>query len=291
MRACTIDGVPRRAEEATISVMGHGLLYGDGVFEGLRFYAHRSFRVDQHLDRLRDSAIAIGLELPMSKADMKQAIERTIKASGLSDGYIRLVVTRGEGSLGLDPASCIQARTIIIADELAMVSPESRQRGVNVIIASTRRLNADQLDPRVKTLNYLNQISAKQEASAAGADEAILLNQAGRVAEGTADNIFIVKNSHLLTPPTSEGPLDGITRSVIIEIAAGLGIVCEQALLSVYDLYTADECFLTGTGAELIPVASVAGRQLPPKRDIFRRLETAFAQLIHDNRIEPAIDL
>ena len=289
MRACTIDGIPRRTEDATISVMDHGLLYGDGVFEGIRFYAQQSFRVEQHLDRLRDSAMAIGLELPMSKADMKQAIERTIRASGLSDGYIRLVVTRGEGSLGLDPASCKKARTIIIADELAMVSAQSRQRGVNVIIASTRRLNADQLDPRIKTLNYLNQIFAKQEANAAGADEAILLNQTGRVAEGTADNIFIVKNSRLLTPPTSEGALDGITRSVIIEIAADLGIVCEQALLSVYDLYTADECFLTGTGAELIPVATVSGRQLPSQRDVFHRLESAFTQLVQGDSIETAI--
>jgi branched-chain amino acid aminotransferase len=184
----------------------------------------------------------------------------------------------------LDPRKCSQPRTIVIVDELTMISPETRRQGVKMIVASTRRLSPDQLDPRIKTLNYLNQITAKQEASAAGADEAVLLNQAGRVAEGTADNIFIVKNGRLLTPPASEGALEGITRSVIIELAANLGIAFEECLLSVYDLFTSDECFLTGTGAELIPVASISGRHLPAERSIFCQLEAAFQELIYNGQ-------
>ncbi|HJL60442.1 MAG TPA: branched-chain-amino-acid transaminase [Pseudomonadales bacterium] len=286
MYACSINGLMCSAEDATLSVADHGLLYGDGVFEGLRFYQKQVFRLYQHLVRLQDSAKAINLELPISTDEIVRSIKEVIEASGLSDGYIRLLVTRGEGAMGLDPGNCVNPKAIIIVDELAMVAPKARLHGVNVIIASIRRLSVDQLDPRIKSLNYLNQILAKQEANIAGADEAILLNQSGRIAEGTADNVFVVRDNQLLTPPVSEGALDGVTRSVVMDLARGLGIHCSEALLASYDLFTADECFLTGTGAELIPVASISGRELPPERPVYSRLAGAFRNLVYNPEIE-----
>jgi branched-chain amino acid aminotransferase len=256
--------------------MDHGLLYGDGVFEGLRFYSGNIFRCEDHLTRLQDSAAAIGLSLPMSLAEMNHAMLQTIETSAQSDGYIRLIVTRGEGPLGIDSTQCVEPRTIVIVDQLALVAKNIVQRGVKVIIAATRRLNPDQLDPRIKSLNYLNQIMARREATAAGADEAIMLNQWGRVAEGSADNIFVIKDGKLKTPPISEGALDGITRRVILEIAQRDAIPTLECPLTPLDLQTADECFLTGTGAELLPVAMVGSQQLPAQRSLFDRLQTAF---------------
>ncbi len=279
MLACSIDGQPCAAAAAMIPVDDHGFLYGDGVFEGLRFYDHCIFRLDAHLDRIEDSARALAIRLPMDRAALARNVQATIAAAGVANGYVRLIVTRGSGPMGIDPSTCTHPRTIVIVDELVMVAPEKRKAGVAVIIASTRRLAPDQLDARIKSLNYLNQIMARLEARAAGADEAIILNTEGRVAEGSADNVFIVRHGTILTPPTTDGALQGITRGAIMDVAARLGIPCREQSLMPFDLYTADECFLTGTGAELIPVASIVGRPIGTG-PLFSRIATGFAELI-----------
>ena len=266
MYACAIDGELIDKANAKISVMDHGFLYGDGVFEGLRFYQHVVFSLEEHLDRLFDSAKAISLTVPQSSKDIATSIYEAILASGLQDGYIRLIVTRGDGPLGIDPASCCSPKVIIIVDQLNMISSEARDKGARLIIASVRRLAADQVDPRIKSLNYMNQLMARLEANAVGADEAVMLNTDGRVAEGTADNIFIVKDGRLKTPPVWEGSLAGITRACIIKAAQNTGIPVDVEPLTQYDLFCADECFLTGTGAELIPVREISGRFLTEVR-------------------------
>ncbi len=259
---CWLNGRILPAAEATLSVFDHGLLYGDGVFEGIRFYARRPFRLKAHLERLYLSARAIALTVPYEMAALTAAVAATVAAAPEEDGYLRLVVTRGVGPLGIDPRGCREPALFILADRLRMVPEAARAQGARVIIAATRRLPPDGLDPRIKSLNYLNHILARMEANHAGADEAILLNGAGRVAEGTADNVFIVKGGRLLTPPPVEGALAGITREVVLELAVEAGIPAAEMPLAPYDLYTADECFLTGTGAELIPVAEVDGRRM-----------------------------
>ena len=269
------------SEQACIPLTDHGLLYGDGVFEGIRFYHGRALRLAQHVERLYRSARALCLTIPCNEHEITAAIEETIAAYGDPDGYLRMVVTRGAGKLGLNPKSCPQPNLFIIADELAMVSADIRARGARVIISATRRLPPDGLDPRIKSLNYLNHIMARIEAANAGADEAILLNAQGRVTEGTADNVFIVRAGALYTPPASDGALQGITRALVIELADELGIACEEASLSAYDLYTADECFLTGTGAELIPVREVDGRAfMSSPGPVFARVQLAFHALV-----------
>ncbi len=259
---CWLNGEIMPVTQARIPVLDHGLLYGDGVFEGIRFYRGRAFRLQEHLHRLSDSAAAIGLPLPLDQEALAAAVADLIEAFAVPEGYLRLVVTRGEGPLGLDPTPCKRGNVFIIAAQMALVDAEKCRRGIRVIIAATRRLPVDGLDPRIKSLNYLNHILARMEAGNAGAQEAILLNARGHVCEGSADNVFIVRNGALLTPPVSDGVLDGITRRVIIELAAQAGIVCREQTLAPYDLYTADECFLTGTGAELIPVREIDGRLL-----------------------------
>lgn len=259
---CWLNGRLVPPNEARISVFDHGLLYGDGVFEGIRFYRRRPFKLEAHLDRLLDSARAIALNLPWGRADLAAAVAETVAAYDGEDGYLRLVATRGEGALGIDPRNCANPSLFVIADRLSMVARETRERGARLIIASTRRLPPDGLDPRIKSLNYLNHILARIEANQAGADEALLLNAAGRVAEGTADNVFVVRGGCLLTPPPVEGALAGITRETVLELARDAGIEAAEVPLAPYDLYTADECFLTGTGAELIPVAQVDGRRM-----------------------------
>lgn len=278
---CWFNGELMPASQARVSVFDHGLLYGDGVFEGIRFYAGNAFRLHAHLERLRLSARAIALEIPYGLEQMTKAVEDTIAAAPESNGYLRMVVTRGAGPLGIDPARCHSPQVFIIADALHMVSDRVRTQGAKVIIAATRRLGADGLDPRIKSLNYLNHILARMEATHAGADEAILLNSAGRIAEGSADNIFIVKHGELLTPPVIEGALDGITRQVVLELAEKLGIKTRETPLAPYDLFTADECFLTGTGAELIPVGQVDGRPIPEcPGAIYQRVAAAFKKLV-----------
>lgn len=290
---CWLNGKLVPASQARISVLDHGLLYGDGVFEGIRFYNGRAFRLSRHLDRLYCSAAAIRLSIPYDAGAMDMAVNDTIAAFGAPEGYLRLVITRGEGKLGLDPDTCHRPNVFIIADQLAMVSETVCRNGARVIIASTRRLGADGLDPRIKSLNYLNHILARMEATNAGADEAILLNASGHVAEGTADNVFIVRHGKLLTPRPTDGALEGITRNVIQELALELGMGFAETPLGPYDLYTANECFLTGTGAELIPVREVDGRPLKAcPGPVFSTLLAGFRALIgRETRLRPAVAL
>ena len=281
MQTYSIDGQLCKAETATIPVTDHGFLYGDGVFEGLRFYGKRVLKLGAHLDRLVESATALNMTLPKPLDEIRRAIMEAVNTSQFENGYIRLIVTRGIGPLGIDPRQCKDGRLVIIVDQLSMVSDKVRAQGASLIIASTRRLAADQMDSRIKSLNYLNQIMARIEANAAGADEAVVLNQSGFVAEGTADNIFIVKESVLSTPLFTDGALDGITRGIVMELAKNLDIEVRERSLTPFDLYTADECFLTGTGVELIPVRDIAGRTLPePSGPMFNRIEKAFQEAL-----------
>lgn len=281
---CWQHGKVIDAAAATISVLDHGVLYGDGVFEGIRFYRRTPFRLDAHLQRLIDSARAIGLVVPMTLRELHEAIHELIAAFGDDNGYLRLVVTRGSGPLGLDPSRCEHPQIFIVASGLQLISPERWRAGAKVIIASTRRLSADGLDPRIKSLNYLNHILARMEANHVGADEAILLNREGRVAEGSADNVFVVKNNILLTPPVTEGALDGITRGVVLEIARKLNITAREIPIAPYDLYTADECFLTGTGAELIPVREIDGRAVTQcPGPVFSQINAAFQRAVNES--------
>ncbi len=278
---CWIDGKIVALDQATIPVTDHGLLYGDGIFEGIRFYRRKPFLLGEHLDRLRRSARAIALEYPWQDDALASIIEQLVARFHQPDGYIRLLITRGSGPLGINPASCDAPRLIVIADSLEMVSATHRRKGVKLITAATRRLPPNGLDPRIKSLNYLNHILARIEANAAGADEAILLNGEGHVAEGTADNIFIARDGLLLTPPPTDGALDGVTRRVVMRLAAGNGIDVKEATLASYDLYTADECFLTGTGAELIPVREINGRELPAcPGPLFQNCQRLFEEFI-----------
>ena len=254
---CWIDQTIKPAHEATISVFDHGLLYGDGIFEGLRFYQGKTFMLEAHLQRLQSSAEAIGLVLPYSLQQIAQAIEQLIDAYSSDSGYLRLVVTRGIGNLGLDPQKCSQPSLFIIADQIAVMDVSEQGQGVSLHVAHTRRTPARCLDPKIKSLNYLNNILARIEANRAGMDEALMLNLEGNVSEGSVDNIFIVSDGELLTPPLEDGMLEGVTRAVIIDVASRAGIACRETSLRVNDLQRAQECFLTGTGAELIPVRQI----------------------------------
>ncbi|MGV6858794.1 MAG: branched-chain-amino-acid transaminase [bacterium] len=280
---CWINGKVIAPSEAKVSVFDHGFLYGDGVFEGLRFYGGKVFRLPRHLERLRRSAIALNLTVPMDDARLTGAVQALIDASPLDSGYLRLIVTRGTGELGIDPATCEEGSLIIIADELKMVPDEEREKGIKVVISSTRRQPPDRIDSRIKSLNYLTSILARMEANLAGASEAIMLNDRGFVAEGSADNVFIASGGELLTPPLNDGALGGITRATVLELADQLGIVAKEVSLTAYDLYNADECFLTGTGARLIPVREIDGRSLKQcPGTMYAALSTAFASLIED---------
>ena len=277
-----IDGRLYSRDEARISVFDHGLLYGDGIFEGIRIYNRRIFRLEAHLERLLASARAIGLALPLGHEALADAVRETEAANRQENGYIRLLVTRGDGPLGLDPTTCAHPRVIIIVADLAVYPPELYTTGIRVITASTRQVPAASVDPRVKSLNYLKNVLARLEAHAAGAAEALMLNAEGFVAECTADNIFAVHGDRLLTPPATEGALDGITRAAVRELtsAEGLGW-CEQRL-GRYDLFVADECFLSGTGAELVPVVTLDGRTIGDGTPgaVTRRLATRFRALV-----------
>jgi len=254
---CWINQVIKPAHETAISVFDHGLLYGDGVFEGLRFYQGKTFMLEAHLQRLVQSAQAISLELPYSLEQIAAAIVQLIARYPDDAGYLRLVVTRGQGSLGIDPRKCASPNLFIIADELTVMDVNDINHGVSLHVAKTRRSPVECLDPQIKSLNYLNNILARIEANRAGMDEALMLNLDGYVSEGSVDNVFVLRSGSLQTPPLSDGLLAGITRAVVIEVARGIGIPCEEASLTVRDLQRADECFLTGTGAELIPVRQI----------------------------------
>lgn len=270
-------------ERAVISVYDHGLLYGDGIFEGIRVYGGKVFRLQEHVERLYESARAIRLVIPISETEMVDAVENTVAANSLpnGDGYVRLVVTRGAGSLGLDIRRTSNPQVIIIADTISLYPEELYEKGMSIITASTIRNHPNALSPRIKSLNYLNNILAKIEGTDAGAPEALMLNHKGDVAECTGDNIFLVKRGRLLTPPIDSGILEGITRNVVMELAIDAGILVEQIALQRHDVYTADECFLTGTAAEVIAVVSVDGRKIgdgipgPITRDLRMRFQEA----------------
>ncbi len=247
-------------EEAKVSVFDHGLLYGDGVFEGIRAYNGKIFTLQEHLDRLYASASAISLTIPISKAEMGDAIKNTMAANNLTDSYIRLVVTRGVGKLGLDPNKCAKPQIIIITDTIELYSKALYEKGLDIVTVTTIRNHFSALDPKIKSLNYLNNILAKIESIRAGAGEALMLNKDGYVAECAGDNIFIVKDNALITPPASAGILIGITRNLVMKLATDMGIAVKEELMSRCDLYVADECFLTGTAAEIIPVVTIDGR-------------------------------
>lgn len=257
-----IGGTLYDKDEAKISVYDHGLLYGDGVFEGIRSYGGKVFRLQQHLDRLWESAKAIWLTIPMTKAEMAKAVEDTLKVNGIQDGYIRLVVTRGAGTLGLDPNRCSDPQVIIITDRIALYPEELYQKGLEIITVSTVRNHPAALSPRIKSLNYLNNILAKIEGLQAGCIEALLLNHKGEVAECTGDNIFLVRKGKLLTPPCDAGILEGVTRDAVIDLAREAGIEVLEIALTKHDVYIADECFLTGTAAEVVPVVKVDSRSI-----------------------------
>ncbi len=255
-----IDGKFYSEANAKISVFDHGLLYGDGIFEGIRFYNGRVFRLEEHLERLWDSARSICLEIPMTHEEMTEAVLETIRQNHLHDGYIRLLVTRGIGNLGLNPEQCKSPSVIIIAATIALYHEDFYRKGLSIVTCATRRSNPASLNPAVKSLNYLNNVMARIEANLAGADEALMLNDAGNVAECTADNVFIIKRDQIFTPPITAGALRGITRSIVLEIAAECGLSVAEADFTRHDVFVADECFLTGTAAEIVPVVKADGR-------------------------------
>ncbi len=248
--------------EAKISVFDHGLLYGDGIFEGIRSYNGRIFELEAHVDRLYDSAKAIALEIPMTRAEMMQAVALACRENGTTDGYIRLVVTRGVGTLGLNPYLCKTPQVIIIAADIQLYPKELYQKGLAIVTVGTIRNLSEAVNPRIKSLNYLNNILAKIEAINAGCMEAVMLNAQGAVAEATGDNIFAVRGNVLRTPPVNEGILEGITRDMVIRLAREAGYTVREERMSRYDLYTADEVFLTGTAAEVIGVVNIDRRQI-----------------------------
>lgn len=257
-----IDGEFFEEANARISVFDHGLLYGDGVFEGIRFYNRRVFRLEEHMRRLYDSARSILLKIPVSVEEMTEAVLETCRRNELDDGYIRLVITRGTGPLGLSPYKCPKASIIIIACGIQLYPEEAYQNGLKMASCATRRPTHDTLSPQVKSLNYLNNVMAKVEALQAGAEEGLMLNERGLVAECTGDNIFIIREGTILTPPISAGALDGITRKAVFDIAAKLGVPMREAEISRHDIYTADECFLTGTAAEVIAATRLDQREI-----------------------------
>jgi branched-chain amino acid aminotransferase len=283
-----IDGKFYSQANAKISVFDHGLLYGDGIFEGIRFYNGRVFRLEEHLDRLWDSARSICLEVPMSKREMTEALLETVRQNDLRDGYIRLLVTRGVGNLGLNPAQCERPSVIIIATTIALYPESLYQKGLTVVTVATRRTNPAALNPAVKSLNYLNNVMARIEANLAGADEALMLNDAGNVAECTADNVFVVKRGQIFTPPITAGALRGITRSVVFEIAAELTVKITEADITRHDVFIADECFLTGTAAEIIPVIKADGRPIGNGKPgpITARMIARFRELTRESGTE-----
>jgi branched-chain amino acid aminotransferase len=255
-----IDGKFYNERDAKISVFDHGFLYGDGVFEGIRAYNGRVFKLKEHIDRLFYSAKAILLDIPLSREELCRAVLEACRANKIRDGYIRLVVTRGVGTLGLNPKSCKMPSTVIIAGKIQVYPPEVYARGIDIVTVPTIRNLHSALNPAIKSLNYLNNILAKIEANNAGCENGLLLNAEGFVSECTVDNVFIIKSGEVFTPPLSAGALYGITRQTVMQLALQIGLKVSEPNLTRYDLYNADECFLTGTGAEIMPVIKIDGR-------------------------------
>ncbi len=258
----SINGKLVPAAEATVSVFDHGLLYGDGVFEGMRIYSGKVFRLKEHIERLYESARAICLEIPIDLEQMIAATNETVAANDLQDGYVRLIVTRGAGTLGLGPDRCDNPQVIIIADTISLYPQEYYEKGLDIITSSVIRNHPAALSPRIKSLNYLNNIMAKLEGMQAGCVEALMLNHKGEVAECTGDNIFVVKKGELYTPPLEAGILAGITRDVVLELATEAGIPTHETPMTKHDIYVADECFLTGSAAEVISVVKLDNRPI-----------------------------
>ncbi|MEE8580026.1 MAG: branched-chain-amino-acid transaminase [Myxococcota bacterium] len=277
-----IDGQVVGASDARIPVTDHGLLYGDGLFEGLRVAGRGVFRLADHLDRLASGARAIGLALPGGKAKLATVVLETARAYDREQAYLRLIVTRGDGALGVDPVSCKEPRLICIAGRIELFPAEKRERGLDLVTASQRRPAADMLDPRIKSLNYMPSVLAKREARLRGADDALLLNATGHVAEASVANLFAVKDGTLVTPPVTDGALSGITRASVLEIAASEGIAAREQSLCRFDLFDADEVFLTGTGAGIVPVASLDGAPIGAgaERPITTHIRTAFGDFV-----------
>ncbi len=262
MTQVNINGKLFDRAEAKVSVYDHGLLYGDGVFEGIRIYSGKVFRLHEHIERLYESARSILLEIPWSREKMIEQVLFTVEANKKIDGYIRLVVTRGVGNLGLDPNKCSEPQIIIIVDDISLYPQRMYDEGMEIVTSSIIRCHPNSISPRIKSLNYLNNILAKIEANRAGVPEALMLNHLGEVAECTADNVFVVKHGLLRTPPPNAGILQGVTRDTVIELAETAGITVQEIALTRHDVYTADELFLTGTGAEIVPVVKVDGRPI-----------------------------
>lgn len=277
-----IDGEYYEKQDAKISVFDHGLLYGDGLFEGIRIYSGKAFKLNEHLERLYEGARAILLDIPYSLPRLTTQVEEAIRLNAKEEGYIRLLATRGVGDLGISPYLCEKASVVIIVDDISLYPAEKYAAGIPIVTAASRRIGLDAFDVRVKSLNYLNNVLAKIEARQAGCLEAVMLNSAGYVAECTGDNIFIVKKGALLSPAPTDSILDGITRRTVFELAAGLGIDARPAALTRFDLYTADECFMTGTGAEIMPVTRIDGRPIGDGKpgSLTGRLETAFKDFV-----------
>ncbi len=284
MQYVYLNGEFVESDKASVSVFDHGVLYGDGVFEGIRAYGGRVFRLPEHIDRIFSAAKAIALEIPMTKEELKQVVVDTCKKNGLSDCYIRLVITRGKGNLGISPLNCEKPTVFCIAAGIKLYTDEQYEKGMSVITSVQRRNKATIVDPQIKSLNYLNNILAKIEANRAGAAEAIMLNHDGIVTEATGDNIFIVKNGEILTPPVYIGILDGITRKTVIEAARKEGITVRETEFTLFNVYNADECFLTGTAAEAIAVTSVDGRTIGNgvQGEVTKRILAAFRKAAHD---------
>jgi branched-chain amino acid aminotransferase len=257
-----LDGEFVEKSKAVVSVYDHGFLYGDGIFEGIRSYAGNVFCLKEHVVRLYESAKSILLTIPMTPDEMEQAVLETLRVNHFADAYIRLIVSRGVGDLGLDPRSCKQASVIIIAEQLKLFPQENYERGLRIVTVPTRRNVPDALNPKIKSLNYLNNILVKIEAAQAGVLEALMLNRDGYVCEGSGDNVFLVKNGKVTTPPTYLGALEGITRNAVMELCGQLGIPCEEKPFTLHDVYVADEVFLTGTAAEVIAVVDVDSRTI-----------------------------
>ena len=278
-----VNGKLYDKDEAKVSVYDHGLLYGDGVFEGIRVYNSKVFKHDEHLARLYESAKHIALEIPMTVGDLKAAVEETVKANGLTEGYIRLVVTRGPGTLGLDPRGC-QPNVIVIADTISLYPTELYETGLKIVTASLIRNHPNALNPRIKSLNYLNNILAKIEAIRAGCLEALMLNHKGEVAECTGDNIFVIKHGVIRTPPTDAGILEGVTRDVVMDLARAANLPLVEATLTRHDIYAADEMFLTGTAAEVIAVTECDGRVIGSGKQgpVTKQLREAFIRLTRE---------
>lgn len=256
------DGSYVPKEQAVVSVFDHGLLYGDGIFEGIRAYHNRVFKMREHIDRLYESAKTLMLDIGMSKEEMTEVVLETLRRNDLREGYIRLLVTRGVGDLGLDPRKCPRSSVIVIAANIQLYPEELYEKGLSINTVATRRNIAEGVNPRVKSLNYMNNILAKMEAVRMGCAEALMLNQEGYVAEATGDNVFLVKHGVLITPSISEGILEGITRNAVMDLARERGMEVREMRLTRHDVYNADECFLTGSAAEVIPVVEVDGRTI-----------------------------